>query len=276
MRGRMCTQPHAEVPPLTREQAQELVAGPLAEEMAKFPLRFCKPVFFGLPPRRGVPATVMNGTGTLLLAGNQYLILTCDHVISGYDRLKTENNEYVFGVGNCSFDPTPQLIARDRTLDYAVIKITEAQAAGVIGGSGGIGEAFFPINEWPTAPASANEFVAYGGFPAELQKVESEREINFGTYSSGACRISDVHGDYIACEFERAYWVQNFGEVEPEKIGGLSGGPAFKIRNQGGLTTYHFMGIIFQYHADPETLFIRSAHAMPNLLNLITENEEGL
>jgi hypothetical protein len=272
----MCTQTPPNVPPLTREQALELAAGPLGEEMARFPLRFCKPVFFGLPPRRGVPATVMNGTGTLLLSGKQHLILTCDHVISEYERLKAENTEHVFGVGNCSFDPSPQFIARDRALDYAVIKITEAQAAGVIGGSGGIGEAFLSLHEWPTAPARIDEFMTYGGFPAELQRVESEAEINFGTYSSGACRVSDAHGDYIACEFERAYWVQNFGEVEPEKIGGLSGGPVFKIRNQGGLTTYHFMGIIFQYHADPETLFIRSAHAMPNLLNLIAENDESL
>lgn len=236
--------------------------------MAKFPLRFCKPVFFGLPPRRGVPAAVMNGTGTLLRVRDNYFIITCDHVISEYERLKAEDDRHVFGVGNCSFDPTQQLIARDRTLDYAVIKITGQQAPRVIGGSGGIGEAFFPIHEWPLTSAAVGEFVAYGGFPAELQRVQSETEVNFGTYSSGACRISDSHGDYLACEFEREYWIQHFGEPEPEKIGGLSGGPVFVIRHRGGLMTYQFAGIIFQYHQDPETLYIRSAHVLPNLLDL--------
>jgi hypothetical protein len=50
----------------TPEEAKKLVAGPLGRQMEMFPLRFCKPVYFGVPPSREHPVAVNNGTASLL------------------------------------------------------------------------------------------------------------------------------------------------------------------------------------------------------------------
>lgn len=50
----------------TPEEAKKLVAGPLGRQMEMFPLRFCKPASFGVPPSREHPVLVNNGTASLL------------------------------------------------------------------------------------------------------------------------------------------------------------------------------------------------------------------
>ena len=62
------------------------------------------------------------------------------------------------------------------------------------------------------------DFVAYAGFPGDLREHVSFDGISFGSYSSGACRVTDLHADYLTCEFEREYWIQNFVEHEPESL----------------------------------------------------------
>src|SRR6266853_3999834 len=94
-------------PPLTFEQAKALVAGGLGEVMQKFPLRFCKPIFFGAPPSRQFPTKVNNGTATLLLRNGEYLVVTCAHVLSHFRTVRHANPACFFAVGNCHFDPLP-------------------------------------------------------------------------------------------------------------------------------------------------------------------------
>jgi hypothetical protein len=57
----------------TPEEEKRLVAGALGEHMERFPLRFCKPLYFGVPPSREHPAQVNNGTATLLNLRGDFL-----------------------------------------------------------------------------------------------------------------------------------------------------------------------------------------------------------
>ncbi len=108
------------------------------------------------------------------------------------------------------------------------------------------------------------DFVAYGGFPGDLRQISSFDELIFGTYSSGACRVTDLHSDYLTCEFEREYWVEHFSEAEPESLGGLSGGPVFVIRySPSDVVSYEFAGLIYRMHEPTESLYIRQAQAIP-------------
>lgn len=253
-------QAHSEI---TREQAIALVSGDLGLEMAKFPVRFCKPVFFGLPPSPIHPSYINNGTVTLINFRGALLAVTCCHVIEAYRQKRAEDINTFFAIASCHIDPLNQIIAEDNATDVVVIRLTAEQAAIITQNNNGIGETFYQLTAWPPQPVRANDFVAYAGFPGQLRVFISFDEISFGSYSSGACRVTDTHADYLACEFERQYWITSFVENEPESLGGLSGGPAFVIRHSpAGIISYEFAGIIYKMHESTESLYIRDAQAV--------------
>lgn len=249
---------------MTPKEAKALVAGPYGEEMSKFALRFCQPLFFGLPPSPAHPIKVRNGTMSLLKVGERFFGLTCDHVIKEYRNKRKADVRCILTVANLEMDdPRSKLIAEDRVIDYAVFELTAAQAKEVIKDSKGIGEAFFEVN--PHAPTSikVGDFVAFAGFPEELRKLTSFDRLNFGTYSSGACRVTDTHGDYFICEFEREYWLRHFPEPDPECLSGLSGGPVFAVRfSPSGIQHYEFVGYIWQIYPETELLMVRHVSAI--------------
>jgi hypothetical protein len=70
----------------TPEEAKKLVTGPLDRQMEMFPLRFCEPAYFGVPPSREHPGAVNSGTVSLLDLRGDLLAVTCHHVIQGYRR----------------------------------------------------------------------------------------------------------------------------------------------------------------------------------------------
>lgn len=251
-------------PKITLAQAKAMVAGELGKEMEKYSARFCKPAYFGTPPSRECPTAINNGTAALLNVRGTHLAITCHHVIEEYRRKLAEDKNRFFAIANCHFDPLKQLVAEDAAIDTAVLRITPEQATAITQNSNGIGEDFYPIDAWPPAPVNVDDFVAYAGFPGDLREHPSFDQIGFGTYMSGACRVTDKHGDYLTCEFERQHWVRHFTEAEPKSLGGLSGGPAFVIRHSpAGVMSYEFAGMIFKMHESTESLYIRQAQALP-------------
>jgi hypothetical protein len=252
-------------PPLTLDEAKALVAGGLGEVMQRFPLRFCKPVLFGMPPSRQYPAKVNNGTGALLWYNGEFLVVTCAHVLNHYRTVRQDNPACFFAVGNCHFDPLKQIVTEDSAIDICVIRMTSSQVTEVLDTKTGIGQDFFELPSKPTPSVKIGDFVTFAGFPGDLRRLESLDAFNFGTYSSGAARVTDRHSDYLGCQFEREHWIRSgdAGELEPDSLGGMSGGPAFVLRHSPvGLISYEFCGIIYKMHEASESLFIRDVSAI--------------
>ncbi|MCX7164778.1 MAG: hypothetical protein NTV11_00700 [Rhodocyclales bacterium] len=250
--------------PKTFEEAKALVGGPLGVEMEKYPLKFATAAYFGALPQRGTPATVSSGTASLLLLNGQHFALTCSHVLNGY-RKCLGNGPSIFQLGNCALDPLAQLRFEDEKLDYALIALTEDQANEVAKVGGAFDGTFFtePV-QWPPGEVKQGEFVAFGGFPGELREAVSFDKISFGSYSSGASKVTSVGVDYLVCQFERDYWITHGYEDEPKTIRGMSGGPVFAIRHNGdsGIMTYEFVGHIFEFSESFELLYVRLARVV--------------
>jgi hypothetical protein len=208
---------------------------------------------------------VNNGTATLLRCNREFFVVTCAHVLNHYRTVRKANPECFFAVGNCHFDPLKQIVTEDATIDVCVIRITPAQAIAVLGTRTGIGQDFFELHSRPKPIVKIGDFVTFAGFPGDLRRLESLDTFNFGTYSSGASRVTDFHTDYFACQFERKNWIRSgdMSEPEPNSLGGMSGGPAFVIRHSlAGLISYEFCGIIYKMHEASECLFIRAVSAI--------------
>lgn len=234
-----------------------MAAGPLGEEMAKFPLLFASALIFGQRPLRNRPAEINSATITLLDLGNGPLGITCHHVLDEYRNRRNLDSRIIFQVRNTELDPQAQLIDENAKIDLATIRLTDSQVKSIIS-CGKIGSCIFQPSSWPPPPLKKGEFVAFGGFPGSIRSLASFDEIEFPSWSSGASQVSSVSDLQFISAFEREYWVSSFGEkyhMDSRALGGMSGGPAFINR---GLY-WDLAGIVSQYHEDYDAMLFASA-----------------
>jgi len=184
------------------EHAKTLAAGPLGEKMAKQPLLFAKAAFFGEPPSKERKTKVNNGTVTLLDLGGGPLAVTCAHVLSQYRAVKKKTGNALFQIGSVVLDPDAQLVGESTDIDLAVLKLTEAQIKEITS-SGEIGSCVFKPASWPPSELKADEFVAFGGFPGQWREQIGAAELEFGSFSSGGCKVSSVSAEKFSCQLER-------------------------------------------------------------------------
>jgi len=253
---------------MNRDEARALLAGPLGEQLGRFPLRWCKPAFFGIPPEPGNQLEVKSGTASLIARGEDHFAITCRHVVEEYRLTRAKSDTAFFHIGNCAIDPLGQLLAEgEGELDVAVLRLTPEQAARVVHGNFGIGEGFFPIEQRRPDLVEEGIGVAFAGFPGALRRVQALNELNFGTYSCGATPVTASNDVRFICQFERDEWVRQGIEPDPATLGGLSGGPAFSIQyGAAGIMTYAFAGIIYVFSEEFELLYIDQAQAIYDLM----------
>ncbi|MFN4361258.1 MAG: serine protease [Hylemonella sp.] len=233
-------------------------------EMEKFPLKFSAPAFFGAPPQPGSPVNVSNGSATLLRLDGKPYALTCSHVLEGYRQCLSQDGAVIFQFGSCKMDPLIQLKAEDKELDYALIELSDDQAKELISKGGAFdGKFFYEPSFWPPSAVEDGDFLAFGGFPGELRKVEAFDELSFGSYSSGATLVTSIRDDYLVCQFDRTHWVKHGHQTEPSTIRGLSGGPVFAIRHSSsGIMTHEFVGHVYEFSESWELLYVRRAQVI--------------
>lgn len=250
--------------PEIMEADRAMVAGDLGKEMEKYPLRFASSAYFGAPPHRNKELVVSSGSASLVRLNGKPYVITCSHVLQGYRKGLAENSGCIFQIGDCKLDPIGQLVDENSKLDVAVIGLTEQQVHEVAGVESPFGSHFVEPPEWPPATIVEGDFVAFGGFPGDLRKAMSFRELSFGSYSSGASRITSARDTYIICQFERDHWIKHGYEPEPTTIRGMSGGPAFALRKRPdtGIMTYEFIGHIYEFSETFELLYIRLANVI--------------
>lgn len=245
------------------EEAKNMAAGPLGDQMSKFPLRFCCALYFGRPPAHDRPEQISNGTATLLRDRGVPYALTCFHVLEGYRARKANYPDTFFSIGNVHLDPEKQLAGLDPAKDYVLIELSEAQAKDITSRDIPIGIDFIDVG-YIAQSVKIDQYVAFGGFPGDLREYLDFNEISFGTYGSGACRVTDTHTDYLTCQFEKNFWVVNFKERFPENLRGMSGGPVCLIRHsEVGIISYDFLGFIYNMHEQSDSLYARLASALP-------------
>lgn len=248
----------------TFDAAKKLLASPVGIEFNKYPLKFVVPAYFGALPQTGKLATVNSGSASLLRLNGQSFALTCWHVMESYRKRLTEG-PCIFQFGDCKLDPLVQLKAEDKDLDYSLIQLTNGQIDQIAKSTGPFdGTYFCDISQWPPTEVKEGDFVAFGGFPGELRQAVSFDKLCFGSYSSGASRVTSARDDYIVCQFESEHWVSHGLESEPRTIRGMSGGPVFAIRHSdAGVMTYDFVGHIIEFHEDFKLLYVRLARILP-------------
>jgi hypothetical protein len=203
-------------------------------------LTHCVPIFM-LPTGAPVPSTIYaNGTAALIKTGIRKVIVTCEHVWSGFLKFRAENTDahlaIVFqnGRGLPIWINDSSLIDSDQDLDLAVFD------AGILNGTFGFKE-FYKIDRFPIFDPKPKQPISFVGFPGEARQV-SEISGNFG-YSSFGLTVSDVSDSLIVlASTDRRILRNNAGlQVPPIDIGGMSGAPAYARTSSGG---FHLAGFV--------------------------------
>ena len=103
------------------KKTKDVAAGPLGQEMAKFPLRFARAAFFGDRPKKDKLQKVNNGTATLLNLNGRHIALTCSHVLDGYRKIHSNPNT-IFQIGGLELNPLDRIIDESSSVDLELIR----------------------------------------------------------------------------------------------------------------------------------------------------------
>ena len=252
-----------ELPP---EEQRRLRA--LGDELSKVPMTYAVPVYFGGPPGSAGFPKLNNGTGSLISVGGAKFCITNWHVLDLYRARRASEPELIFQVANVRLDPERVLISENRDYDLAVLGFAE-WGAEEAGSDGEVPTQFLDVASWPPELPAMGNFVMFGGYPGYWREVTGPAEVRFDTLSWGAAEVIDSNIERLVCQLQIDKCLVHRAEPgrdQPGELGGLSGGPVLRQKqSEGGITTFEFVGIIYEYGKEFDCLFIRPA-------SLITED----
>jgi hypothetical protein len=223
----------------------------LRRNLCEFPAMFAKAVVVHAAKE------YHTATATLIDLGCGPLAVTCAHVIRQYLK-QWRGGQAVLRIGNVRVLAS-QLCSIGEDVDLATIRLTDEQAAELVG-EDGIATQFYTPTRWPPDPAKAGEWAAIGGFPAPWRIKRSEsREMRFHYYGIGATSVTSASARQFGCRFEREHWIwiTHPGELpDLTTLGGLSGGPVFVERH----LHRELVGIVSDFRDDWDIMLMPHAH----------------
>jgi hypothetical protein len=194
-----------------------------------------------------------NGTLSFVDTGTAKLAITADHVFTAYLEDLAAGRVFECQFGGVPVRPEAMLIARDAKLDVATFRMPS------VGMSHNV--FFHTAGTWPPRPPAAGEWLFYAGYPG-THRVERSRTIDHGLETLFG-PVTDVNGSTIAflLDFEALHWPLHDHEAINQRLGGMSGGPVFRLIEEG-LTRLEFVGIVYEHGETFELVFARSAAAI--------------
>lgn len=236
------------------------------DAIAKYPMRFAQPVFFGDSPATAYRSNLANGTASLLRLGSRYLAITCFHVYDAYRKIRELRPATIFQVGRLGFDPSSHLLSESRELDLAVLDVTPyvREEGDLESGH------FFESGSWPPAELSGTEILAFAGFPGVWREQLALSYLRFYSVTCGTAEIASLaeRHFYTRLALEEAEVAIRDGLVLGS-LGGLSGGPVFAWR-PGLVLRAELVGFAIEYQQDLDLLYVRRATSVAEDGQLLT------
>ena len=170
-------------------------------------------------------------------------IVTNVHVIRGFEGLQTHPRARL-QIGDA--DPiSPRVIDRDDKLDLAILDATVLLPEDIEERGNHIPFLLIRPVRWPIQRVQLGEWICFGGWPQQYRTgSDGERIITNGSWSLSATEVTEVGEDRFFCVLNRESWIESFGEIAGESLtqdlGGLSGSPAFVLRD----LAFEFVGIL--------------------------------
>ncbi len=133
------------------------------------------------------PPNTHHASGVLLEIGGKIALLTAEHVLTGFEKMKA-NGRTVFQASGVSLsDPVSRVVHRDEPGDIVFLEMsaTEAEKTRVL---------VHRPAQWPPPAPVEGDFVVIVGFPKEIRRQVSDREQEYGDFA-GVLRVRRHTGD---------------------------------------------------------------------------------
>jgi hypothetical protein len=192
------------------------------------------------------------GSGTLSFVdtGEERLAITADHVYRAYLQDLEAGAVLECQFGGVLVRPERMLIARHPQLDVATFRMPTVALTK--------GASFHSARGWPPQQPKPGEWLFYAGYPG-AHRVENDSTIDAGLQTLLG-PVSDVSGSTIVfcLDFESLHWPLHDGAEINRRLGGMSGGPVFRLVEQG-LTRLELVGFVYEHGEGLELVFARAA-----------------
>lgn len=158
-----------------------------------------------------------------------------------------------------SFDAESRLIDRDSDLDVATFEITEEEVRR-------LGKSVLTGGQvaWPPLPPWPGRGVFFAGYPGVATRMRGH-VIEYGVYALNTVATS-VTDRLIACEFDRANWLDTRGLGLPPAgfdLSGISGSPLLTLVDSKRVLSWRLSGITFSGpRAGTEMILVRRADCL--------------
>ncbi|MFY9860102.1 MAG: trypsin-like peptidase domain-containing protein [Candidatus Cybelea sp.] len=211
---------------------------------------------------------VYGGSGALIEFEGAVCVVTCDHVLRGYEQLAADEPRYRFQVGRQPVK-IDRVRDRDEVLDLAVIDLSGLSLTSLGSRSDYPAQPLRPAR-WLNEPVQADEIVVVCGFPADTRELDpADRKIISGAFTFVE-RVTGSDDDTFHITFDRSTWVNTSDDsaapasVVQTDLGGMSGSSVFSARDVGGVLILEFVGTLLSVapFGPGEGVLVRSSRTL--------------
>lgn len=247
---------------MTEEQKaylRELEASGYLKQIREFAMARCAP-FFWSSQEPGQPAKIVhNGTITYVATGQRELGITNAHVYNQYEKDRAALSDIEAQFGGSTIYPEQRLIDRNAKLDLAALDVPK-----LFLDSNLAGKKHNRPPGWPPTRLKAGELVIYGGYPGALKEPKTGEIV--WPFQSFTWWVSEVTDSNIVLhvDFPNLLWPGHEEEKFNENLGGISGGPVFRVVETADPATkkiakvhFELVGIIYEFSAMVDSAFAR-------------------
>jgi hypothetical protein len=216
---------------------------------------YCAPFWWHDQYARPPFAVKANGTMTFIDTGAAKLGVTAHHVLAEW-RAASSDRRLVCQVGAISFhEPIMHLIDESEAADLAVFDVSDVFLDGTRA-------TWHRPATWPPSPeVQQGDIVVITGYPG-VGRIELGNETSFLTpwFLTRAHQASDSHLAF-GLDLAGAHAPGGVGLPSGTDLGGLSGGPVFRVREEP-LVTLELVGICYQGSCGIDVMRARRASAI--------------
>jgi hypothetical protein len=208
-----------------------------------------------------------SGSMTFLRTESHLLGLTNAHVSDAIAGCSDETGKRC-QVGGAYLDPG-RLIARHPSLDLATFDLSEVMLGPVSFLADYTLSKDAPrhiaatVPTWPPRPPSEGEPVMFCGYPAIYRKEIERGNVEFKfVWFAAKLQSSSERNVGIVLELKTSASYSSIGVPPNADLGGMSGGPVFRIVDEKGIERLELAGIVYEYS---ELTEIALAHPLTSL-----------
>ena len=195
------------------------------------------------------PAILHNGTMSFVNTGSSTLGITAYHVYQQYISDRQNNSAIKCQVGNVTVELEKYLVSGDRDLDMAVFELSPV----LLGATGAI---VHSTRRWPPANLQASDLVIVAGYPGERRRERPTTvQHDFLSFIGRVSQSSDDHAS-VYLNLSESHWPQGVKIEAQLDLGGMSGGPAYRLVTEP-IETIEMVGLVYEANKAYELVFTR-------------------